>query len=313
MTTDVVTAQARASAAPTPTARRGTLRGLVRGARPHQWLKNVLVLAAPAAAGVLTRPGPLARSLAAAALFCLVAGGLYLLNDVADVEADRLHPEKRFRPVAAGEVPVRLALIAGALSVAAGIGLADAVAGWRLLLVVGSYAGVTIAYSWFLKHEPVLDLAAVASGFVLRAIAGGVAAHVPLSDWFLIVASFGSLFMVTGKREAEKRRSADVSHQQRRSLAHYSPEYLRSLRTMASAVTILAYCLWAFQRAGALPASEYWLEATIVPFTLALVRYSLLIDRGHGEAPEDVVLGDRRLQILGFVWATLFAVGVYVV
>jgi 4-hydroxybenzoate polyprenyltransferase len=174
--------------------------------RPRQWVKNLLVFVAPAAAGVLTNRLDLLRSLAAFGIFCAVASGVYLMNDAVDAEADRLHPEKRTRPVASGALTSTYALAAAALLMALGLVSAWFVARWALVLVIGIYALISIAYAFRLKREPVIELAAVASGFVLRAIAGGVATHIPLSSWFLAVASFGALFVVTGKRAGEHRR-----------------------------------------------------------------------------------------------------------
>ncbi|HWW44863.1 MAG TPA: decaprenyl-phosphate phosphoribosyltransferase, partial [Acidimicrobiia bacterium] len=161
--------------------------------RPRQWLKNLLVFGAPAAAGQLTHRTALLYSLAAFVIFCFAASGTYCLNDVVDREADRRHPVKRHRPVASGEVSVRVAVAIGAVLLAAALAGSAAIGRPRLALVVAIYVGVTVAYSVWLKHEPILDLGAVAAGFVLRAIAGGVATRVPLSNWFIIVASFGSL------------------------------------------------------------------------------------------------------------------------
>ncbi|MDQ1398967.1 MAG: decaprenyl-phosphate phosphoribosyltransferase [Acidimicrobiaceae bacterium] len=177
--------------------------GLVGTARPKQWVKNLLVFAAPGAAGVLTHGHAAVDALAAFVIFCIVASGVYFINDALDVEADRVHPRKRFRPVAAGVIGARQAQAVGAALVTVGVALSALVA-VRLLVVLAIYVGVQVAYSVWLKHEPVLDLAAVAAGFVLRAIAGAVAVGVPISQWFLIVATFGSLFMVTGKRISDQ-------------------------------------------------------------------------------------------------------------
>jgi decaprenyl-phosphate phosphoribosyltransferase len=286
--------------------------GLLRTARPKQWVKNVLVFAAPGAAGVLSHGHALIDAVATFLLFTLVASGVYFLNDVADVESDRQHPRKRLRPVAAGVVSTRLAVVLGASFIAAGLGLAVLV-NWKLVLVLAIYVGVQFSYAMWLKHEPILDLAAVASGFVLRAIAGGVAVGVPISEWFLIVATFGSLFMVTGKRAAEHVTLGDARGSVRATLDAYSLTYLRSILVVSATVTITAYCLWAFENARAVLHSHtgIWFQLSIVPFTLAMLRYGLLIDQGHGGQPEDVVLGDRVLQVLGLLWALLFALGVY--
>ncbi len=284
--------------------------GLVRSARPRQWAKNVLVLAAPAAAGVLLQPRPLARTLGAFGIFCLAASGVYYFNDIADVVEDRRHPRKRFRPIAAGVVPIRLATVM-ALSML----LASVVGGWFALgapfaAVVATYVALTIAYSLWLKHIAIVDLAGVAAGFVLRAIAGGVAAEVPISSWFLIVASFGSLFIVAGKRHAEHADLGDNRVETRLVLAEYSLAYLRYIRFIASSVTIVAYCLWAFQEAA--EGGGVWSELSIVPFVLGILRYALLLEAGHGEAPEEIVLSDRPLQVFGVLWVMTFFGGVYV-
>jgi len=278
--------------------------------RPRQWLKNLLVFGAPAAAGQLTHRLPLLDGLAAFAVFCLAASGTYCLNDVVDREADRRHPVKRDRPIASGVVSVRLAVGVGGALLALAMAGSAAIGRPRLALVVAIYVGVTIAYSLWLKHEPILDLGAVAAGFVLRAIAGGVATRVPLSNWFIIVACFGSLFMVAGKREAEMMLLGDDGESHRSTLGAYTASFLRHVRSVASGVTMTAYCLWAFEKAQG-SSGAIWFELSIVPFVLGVLRYALLVDAGHGGAPEDVVLGDRTLQILGLSLAVLFAVGVY--
>jgi decaprenyl-phosphate phosphoribosyltransferase len=278
--------------------------------RPRQWLKNVLVFGAPAAAGQLTHRTALLYSLAAFVIFCLAASGTYCLNDVVDREADRRHPVKRHRPVASGEVSVRLAVMIGGVLLAAALAGSAAINRPRLALVVAIYVGVTVAYSVWLKHEPILDLGAVAAGFVLRAIAGGVATRVPLSNWFIIVASFGSLFMVAGKREAEVMLLGHEGESHRATLGAYTANFLRHVRSVASAVAMTAYCLWAFEKAHG-SSGAIWFELSIVPFVLGVLRYALLVDAGHGGAPEDVVLGDRTLQGLAVCLGVLFAVGVY--
>jgi decaprenyl-phosphate phosphoribosyltransferase len=284
--------------------------GLVRTIRPRQWLKNVLVFGAPAAAGVLTHRKPLLYSLAAFAVFCLAASGTYCINDVLDRHADRAHPTKRDRAVASGLVPVPLALGVGIGLLALALALAGAVGRPKLALVLAIYVIVTLSYSLWLKHEPILDLAGVAAGFVLRGIAGGVATQVTLSNWFLIVLCFGSLFMVTGKREAEAELLGASGGEHRATLDDYSEHFLRYVRAVSSGVAMMGYCLWAFQKADG-SQGAIWYELSIVPFVLAILRYGMLVDAGKGGAPEDVVLGDRHLQIFGATLLILFALGVY--
>lgn len=289
------------------------LGGLLRTARPRQWIKNVLVFAAPGAAGVVLDAGTLGPVVATFAAWCLLSSGTYFLNDAADAAADRHHPRKRHRPVAAGLVPVGLATAVGATCVLLAIGSPLVWGTPGVALVLGAYGAITVAYSLWLKHQPVIDLAAVASGFVLRAISGGVAADVPISTWFLLVASFGSLFMVAGKRHAEHVDLTDGAARaaHRSTLDAYSPAFLRYIRTVTSAVAIAAYCLWAFERAEVVGSVEIAFQLSIIPFVLGIFRYALLLDAGRGGAPEDVVLSDRTLQVLGLAWVAAFAVGVH--
>jgi decaprenyl-phosphate phosphoribosyltransferase len=288
-------------------------RGVMRTTRPKHWVKNLLVFAAPAAAGALGHPGVLARAGGAFVIFCVLASGIYFLNDAADASADRCHPIKNQRPVAAGVVPVRLAVLTGLGLVVAGL-CASVSLGWRMLVVSGIYVIVQLAYSLWLKHEPVFDLACVAAGFVLRAIAGGVAVRLPISQWFLIVATFGSMMMVAGKRFAEHQQLGDRRGSHRPSLDSYSEPFLRGVMHLSAAVATTAYCLWAFEKQSQLNhhGDGVFFELSIVPFILAVLRYAFVVDSGLGGRPEDIVLSDRALQLVGAAWMALFALGVYV-
>jgi len=291
--------------------------GLVRLARPRQWVKNLLVFVAPGAAGILLHSGVLWHAAAAFGIFCVAATGTYYLNDSIDAAADRLHPTKRSRPVAAGVVPAPLAIGIGVTLLVASVALAVWLAGWHLGGVMGAYAAVQLAYSFGLKNEPILDLACVSAGFILRAVAGGVATSVALSNWFLIVVSFGSLLVVTGKRSGEKKLLAEGDTDDagiRQTLGLYTPSFLRTVRTLSAAVTVSAYCLWAFERATQVhPGHDpIWFQLTIIPFVIALLHVLRLLDSGAGAAPEELALRDHRLQIYGVCWIALFAVGAYV-
>ncbi len=316
---------------------RTTLGTLVRACRPRQWLKNVLVIAAPAAAGILTHPDVAGKVVVAFVCFCMFSSATYLLNDVHDREEDRHDPTRRNRPVAAGELSVRVA-VAAALVLALG-GLALAAAVHPALAGVGaSYLVLTASYTLWLRSVAVADIAAVAGGFVLRALAGGAATSVPLSRWFMLVTSFGALFVVTGKRYAELRalvpmESAGVKSDAwaptaggrapavpvsngssvpavRASLRAYSERYLRFVLGLAATVTTTGYCLWAFQRAHSAKLS--WYELTVIPFVLWLLRYALLLDGGAGRTPEELMLHDRFLLSMSAVWLAVFLTGVYV-
>ena len=283
--------------------------GLLREARPKQWVKNLLLLAAPGAAGVLTQPDALGPVLLGILAFCLTASGVYYVNDLVDVEADRAHPVKRGRPIAAGIVPVPLATAVGGLLFLAGVVVA-ALVSLQFLLVLLVYVVVTTSYSFRFKHVPVVDLVMVSAGFLLRAIAGGVAADVPLSPLFLLVAAFGSLFMVAGKRHGEFMEMGADRASTRASLSGYSDAYLRYVWSIASAVAMLGYSLWAFQLSQDRP-SPIWYELSVAPFVIALLRYAYLVEGGRGGEPEELVLSDRQLQLFGLVWAVLFAAGIY--
>ena len=298
------------AAAPQPAASSSLVRGIVRAARPKQWVKNVLVFAAPTAAGVLDSGPALRNTCLAFVAFCLVSSATYLMNDIGDVEQDRAHPTKRNRPIAAGVVPINVAWACAIVFLLGGLAVA-AVVSWQLLLLVAGYKVLTIAYTFKLKHIAVVDIAVVASGFIVRAVAGGIAVDVPLSRWFLIVTSFGSLFMVAGKRDGEHLHIGEDRAMTREVLADYTREYLRFVWTMASAVTIGGYCLWAFEH----PTSDTgipWWGLSIIPFVLAMLRYALLLEQGKGSAPEEIVLGDRTLQVFGAMWVLLFVGSVYI-
>jgi decaprenyl-phosphate phosphoribosyltransferase len=271
--------------------------------RPRQWLKNLLVVAAPLAAGTLLHSPALGHVTITFAAFCLQAGAVYLVNDVLDADNDRLHPLKRNRPIASGALSARAAVSwAVGLTVVA-LGLTVLVS-WKLTLVLAGYAACSLAYSLGVKREPVFDLALVTAGFVLRAVAGGVAANVPLSEWFLLVASFGSLFMVAGKRYA------DVLHADSDpepwTVVAYTPSFLRFVWGLAAAVTITGYALWSFQ-VGNAQGEPVWAQLSVAPFVRAILRYAVDVDRGGAGAPEDVVLGDRALLVLGVLWVLCFA------
>lgn len=284
---------------------------LVRTARPLQWIKNLLVFAAPGAAGVLDDWPQLGQALAAFVACCLTSSGLYFWNDVIDADADRRHPVKRHRPVAAGVITPVPAGAIGTVLIGTGLAAAGLTGRWETVGIVAVYAASTMAYSLWLKHVAVVDLVVVASGFVLRAAAGAVAVDVPMSSWFVLFTVFGSLFIVTGKRYAELRDIGDGAAEVRRTLGTYTAPYLRLVLTVAVAGALLTYCQWAFE-ARELDGSDLpFYELSIVPMLTALLRYALILESGQGAAPEEIFARDRVLQLLGLCWVVLFALGVY--
>ncbi|MGW0162769.1 decaprenyl-phosphate phosphoribosyltransferase [Mycobacterium sp. NPDC003323] len=274
--------------------------GIIKALRPRQWVKNVLVFAAPVAAlgddrfVVDDYREVLVNVLLAFVVFSLAASSVYLVNDARDVEADRAHPTKRFRPIAAGVVPEALAY-----TLAVVLGVAALVISWlvspNLAVVIGVYIAIQLAYCFGLKHQAVIDICIVSSGFLIRAIAGGVAAGIQLSQWFLLVMAFGSLFMAAGKRYAELQLAERTGAKIRKSLESYTSGYLRFVWTLAATAVVLCYALFAFERDGG---SASWWAVSIIPFTIAILRYAVDIDGGHAGEPEEIALGDRVLQVL---------------
>ena len=280
--------------------------GLIRLARPKQWLKNALVVAAPLAAGVLLQPSVLAWVAVAFVCFCLAASSVYMINDVLAVNEDRSHPKKRNRPVASGQVSptaaTLTALICGVAALAIPIGLGNI----NLAVVIASYLVLQALYVWKLKHEAVFDIACIAAGFLLRAIAGGVAASVLISNTFLVVVGFGALFMAVGKRYSEILSHKQEDKATRKALDQYTPGYLRILLSVSATISLVGYILWAFEM-DALNTNDIPFAAlSVIPFTLALMRYAKDADSAETEAPEDALFADKGLLILGLLWLALF-------
>ncbi len=281
---------------------RSVLTGLIKAARPHQWVKNLLVLIGPVAAlgsGVHYDWRDVAVKVSIAFVaFSLAASSIYLVNDARDVEADRAHPTKRFRPIAAGVVPEWLAYCTSVVLAAAALAVSF-LATPNLAVVIGVYIAMQLAYCFGLKHQAVLDICIVSSAYLIRAIAGGVAANIPLSQWFLLVMTFGSLFMVAGKRYAEKQLAERTGAKIRKSLESYTSTYLRFVWTLSATAMVVCYGLWAFERDGG---NASWYAITMIPFTIAILRYAVDVDGGLAGEPEEIALKDRVLQLLAVAW-----------
>lgn len=276
--------------------------------RPGQWPKNLLCLAAPGAAGILTQPHQLGRALSAAVAFTFASCAVYASNDVVDAAGDRVHPLKRSRPVASGAVSVPTALGLATACAAAGLAV-SALLGWLTLTVVGAYLVSSGVYVLRTRRVPVLDVVTVAVGFVLRALAGAAAVHVVVSSWFLLVALFGSLFLVCAKRRAELSASTSGVVTARDALGQYSLGWLDQVVTMSLGGTVLAYAMWAFQPQPG-DTLRSLLAVSVLPLLVALLRYLLLVDRGHGERPERSV-ADPTILGCAVVWCALLTGGLY--
>jgi decaprenyl-phosphate phosphoribosyltransferase len=282
----------------------------LRAVRPRQWAKNVLVFAAPVAAGSIDQRSVAEHAVLAFVAFCLAASGTYLLNDARDVESDRQHPTKRNRPIAAGVISVGFAYGLGIALIAVSL-VVGFLTARDLGITLVAYLLLTTAYSFWLKRQPILDIVAVAAGFVLRAIAGATATDLPISEWFFIVTSFGALLVVIGKREGELHTLGARAGDVRVTLAAYTPEFLRSLRSVATGVVLVAYCLWAFDSASGSAEGANWFELSIVPFAVAIFQYSLILENGGGENPEEVLTSNRAILATGAVWAIIYGYAVY--
>jgi decaprenyl-phosphate phosphoribosyltransferase len=279
---------------------------LVRACRPRQWTKNLLVLAAPLAAGAIGWPGVAVKVAGAFVALCMLSSATYLFNDVRDREQDRVHPRKRTRPIAAGELSVRAAIASAVTLAVAGLALAAAITP-GLAAVGAGYMAVTMSYSVWWRKVVVADILAIAAGFVLRALAGGVATDIYLSRWFAIVTACGAIFLVAAKRYAELHERV-TPRLERATLRRYSLRGLRLTLAAAASLASIAYVSWAFTR----PSHLLWYGLSIVPFLLWLGRYASLAAAGAAQAPEELILRDRTLLALSLVWGLLFLGGVYV-
>ena len=281
--------------------------GLIASMRPRQWIKNLLVVAVPLAAGQLLEPAVFVRTLMAFVAMCAASASVYLANDILDREADRNHPDKRNRPIASGRVSVSAATaVAVALAVAAVVGPA-LLGSTDLPLLILAYLVLQAVYITWAKHQPVLDLASVAAGFVLRAVAGGVASNISISTWFLTVTAASAMFVVAGKRYSELVTHGHESGT-RQGLKEYSEGYLRFVWGVSVGIAVVFYGLWAAELGNG--GSAMWARLSVIPFVLLLLRYARDIDAGAAEAPEDIVWGDRVLQALGVIWAAMFVLQV---
>ena len=269
--------------------------------RPRQWIKNLFVLAGLIFAQRLFT-ADVWTALGAFGIFCALSGAVYLVNDVADLERDRAHPVKRTRPVAAGQVPVKVALaVAVGLS---GAGLAaSAFVGRGFLATAVTYVGLVVAYSTWLKHVVIVDVLAVAGGYVLRAIAGALAIGVDISGWLLICTILLALFLTLGKRRHEVMTLESAATAQRPILAEYSPALLDQMIAVVTASTVTAYALYTMSPETVGKFRTHLLPATL-PFVLyGVFRYLyLLYQRRLGGNPSEIFLTDRALLVNSLVW-----------
>jgi decaprenyl-phosphate phosphoribosyltransferase len=282
---------------------KSTLRASVLSLRPKQWVKNLLLFVAPfAAGGTTTRE--VFFSIIGFWAFSMASSIGYILNDLNDIENDRNHPKKKSRPFASGILSVQLGfLIVGILLLVLLAFLSQLPHLFTLVVIV--YILNTLIYTRFLKHLPVLEMFAVAFGFVLRLIAGAVVVDLAISEWFLLVGGFGALFVVAEKRLAEKKQAG--SRDVRQVVKVYTPEFLYSSTAISVAVCVTSYCFWAFRQS----INPFWFQMSVIPFVMALFQYRWMSERDGIEAPEDAILRDVPLLILAFLCVITLTLGIY--
>lgn len=282
-----------------------TARALLAAVRPRQWAKNVLLLAGlyfPESGGrspLLFEPSAVLRAAQAFAVFCMLSGAIYLLNDAIDAPADRLHPKKRLRPIASGALSVRVALCVAACLAAGGLLWAEQLSR-AFLLCSSAYFGMNLAYTLALKEVFLIDTMIISMGFILRSVSGVLVLRTPeryveLTSWFVICVLFLSLFVAFCKRRGELATLEGGARRHRRVLAEYTHNVLDQGIAMCASGAVLSYALYATYH------PRPWMMLTTFPFVLfGILRYvHLVYTRGMGDAPEDALLGD--LPLLGCI------------
>lgn len=286
-----------------------TAGGVLVAMRPRQWVKNLLVFGAPAAAGMLLDATVIYDAFLAFIAFTLAASGTYLINDSIDAPADRLHPTKRHRPIAAGVLSPRLAVFLGAVLFASALLPAAVIGREDFTTILLAYIVMSVSYSLWLKKIAVVDLVVVAAGFGLRAVGGAFAISVPLSQWFLIVSFFGALFVVAGKRFGEQRNLGSDAVRHRPTLSEYVDVYTQHVMTLSSGITLVGYGLWAYDH-GYL--AESWFLASLMVLVMTLLRFALMVHTGVSDDPVEIVWRDRPLRVLTVIFLVLAVAGIQV-
>jgi decaprenyl-phosphate phosphoribosyltransferase len=281
---------------------------VVREARPRQWPKNLLVFAAPLAGATTGRPGGIAFAIVAAVAFGFASASVYYVNDTLDVERDRRHPVKCNRPIASGDLPVKDALVIAVILALLAIGAGFAIGVPVLSAVTAAYLVTSSFYSLRGKHIPYLELVLLASGFVLRVLAGAVATGVPPSPWFLAVCSLGALSVAIAKRYAELTSLGASAVRHRPVARFYEAPLLRGIQVVVGAAMVVTYVMWA---AGEHAGTRSWHIASALPLALALVRFGILTGRRTVRPVEDMITRDGLMIACEVAWLALFIVGLY--
>lgn len=287
------------------------IRALLKTMRPKQWTKNITIFAALVFDRKLTHPQEFLYTLAGFGLFCMLSSVVYIINDLEDIEADRVHPEKRNRPLASGQLSTGTARIV-AMGLLAFVIPAAYLLSYKFFLVAVIYFLSNLAYSKWLKHIPLIDVMTIAAGFVLRVSGGVVLVQVArFSPWLYVVTTLLALYIGFGKRRAELSLLADTANAHRKVLDGYTLPLIDQMITIVSSTTIIAYSLYTFS-APNLP-EDHSMMLTI-PFVIyGIFRYLYVVNvKGEGGSPEDVVLTDRPLQLTIVMWGAMVVLIFYV-
>jgi 4-hydroxybenzoate polyprenyltransferase len=304
---------------------------LLKTARPRQWLKNVALFAALIFSGFLFEPGYFSRVLEAFFIFCVFTSSIYVFNDVLDAPYDRKHPFKKKRPIAAGLLPVSVALSVAFSTLFIALVFAWNLSGFYFLTLL-AYLMVNISYSLYLKHVPILDVLTIAAGFILRVYAGAAVVNLHMNVWFLLTVVNLSLFLAVGKRQSERTLLTGLKvglEGQRVTLSHYTTRLLDIYTGMFATATWFSYALFAYQQQfqasdGPLPTlfsmiprtfiSQKWLMATVPLVIYGVMRYlQLVYEQNRGESPERVLLSDKPLLSVVLLYGVMVILILYVI
>lgn len=302
----------------------------LREIRPRQWIKNLSLYAALVFSGFFFYPGYFASVTFAFILFCMLSSAVYIFNDIVDAPQDRLHPFKRKRPIASGELPVAYAQIIAASLMVAVVIVSAFISPFFLVLAL-LYVGLHVLYTYSWKHTPILDVMAIAAGFLIRIYAGAVIVNLHMSVWFLLTVLSASLFLAVGKRQSERTLLKGIGEdlsKHRETLTHYTQRLLDVYVGMFATATWVTYALYTFQRDEFKPegvlfvslfaklprtfTAEKWLMVTIPFVIFGVMRYlQLVYENNQGESPERVLLRDKPLLMTAILWGTLVMIILY--
>ncbi|MDZ4184575.1 MAG: decaprenyl-phosphate phosphoribosyltransferase [Desulfuromonadales bacterium] len=279
------------------------IKPLVMLLRPHQWLKNLILFFPAFLGGKLTTIAAFGHVLWLAPLaFCLASSAAYIFNDILDRDHDRHHPQKKFRPIAAGKISLSLAATLGAILLLAGL-LAAAMVSKQFLFTLAAYLFISVGYSFGWKKRPIVDIFCISAGFLLRLLAGGFAFEVNISDWLFLSVFLLSIFLSAGKRAGEQILLGVVGGQHRVSLAAYPPGFLEGVMIFTGASVLVTYAMYTITHA--------YLVYTVPLCAFGLLRYLLRVKQGEGGDPTESLLKDKTLFVVGGLWVFMIGWGLY--